>query len=145
MRTKKWLALVILAAMLTVGCGQTEEVDRSVELQEEVINENTYELTPVTRGTVQQPLVINCDYSQTLEMDLYFAVDQVLITDVYVERGDIVKKGQLLASVDVESMERQIRELEHELARANLTLQQLLESLDFDLEQADILYSYTPM
>lgn len=145
MRRKKWLALVILAAMLAAGCGQTEEVDRSVELQEEVINENTYELTPVTRGTVQQPLVINCDYSQTLEMDLYFAVDQVLITDVYVERGDIVKKGQLLASVDVESMEKQIRELEHELARANLTLQQLLESLNFDLEQADILYSYTPM
>lgn len=145
MRRKKWLALVILATMLAAGCGQAEEVDRSVELQEEVINENTYELTPVTRGTVQQPLVLNCDYSQTLEMDLYFAVDQVLITDVYVERGDIVKKGQLLASVDVENMEKQIRELEHELARATLKLQQLLESLSFELEQADILYSYTFM
>lgn len=145
MRRRKWLALACLAAMLAAGCGQAEEVDRSVELQEEVISENTYELTPVTRGTVQQPVVLNCNYSQTLEMDLYFAVDQVLITDVYVERGDIVEKGQLLASVDVESLEKQIRELEHGLARANLTMQQLVESLNFDLEQADILYSYTSM
>lgn len=145
MRRGKWLALACAAAMLAVGCGQEEEVDRSVELQEEVVAENTYELTPVTRGTVQQPLVINCSYSQTLELDLYFAVDQVLITDVYAERGDIVEKGQLLASVDVENLEKQIRELEHGLARANLKQSQLLESLEFDLEQADILYSYTPM
>lgn len=139
------MVLAVLAALLTAGCGQEEEVDRSVELQEEIINENTYELTPVIRGTVQQPMVLDCDYRQTLELDLYFAVDQVLITDVYVERGDIVEKGQLLASVDVESLEQRIRELEHELARASLTLQQQMESLQFELEQADILYSYTPM
>lgn len=145
MRKGKWLVLACLTAVLSTGCGQEEEVDRSVVLQEEVVDETIYEQTPVTRGTVQQALVISCDYSQTLEMDLYFAVDQVIITDVYVERGDIVKKGQLLASVDVESLEKQIREREHELARASLKLQQLTESLNFDLEQADILFSYTHM
>lgn len=137
------LALTALATVLCAGCGQTEEVDKSVELQEQTVYESSYELTPVTWGTVQQPLVINCDYSQTLEMDLYFAVDQEVVTDVYVERGDIVEKGELLASVDVESMEKQVRELEHQLARAALKQQQLLESLAFDLEQADILFSYT--
>lgn len=145
MRKGKWLALASLTAVLFTGCGQEPEVDRSVELQEEVVSESVYKLTPVTRGTVQQPLVIDCNYSQTVEIDLRFAVDQLLITDVYVKRGDIVEKGQLLASVDVENLEKQIRELEHELARVNLKLQQLTESLNFDLEQADILYSYTPM
>ncbi|MFG6357232.1 MAG: efflux RND transporter periplasmic adaptor subunit [Acetatifactor sp.] len=145
MRRGKWLVPAVLAAVLSAGCGQDQEVDRSVELQEEVVSESTYELTPVTRGTVQQPLVIDCNYSQTVEIDLRFGVDQLLITDVYVKRGDIVEKGQLLASVDVENIEKQIRELEHEFARANLKLQQLTESLNFDLEQADILYSYTPM
>lgn len=145
MRRGRWLALLGLAAALCAGCGQDPEVDRTVELQEETVSENAYELTPVTRGTVQQPLVLNCNYSQTLEMDLYFTVDQELITDVYVERGDMVEKGQLLASVDVESLEKRIRELEHQLDRAGLKLRQLQESLEFDLEQADILYSYTPM
>lgn len=144
MRGKR-LILMALAAVWLVGCGQTEEVEHSVELQAEVVSENTYELTPVTRGTVQQPLIINCNYSQTLEVDLYFAMDMEVITDVYVVRGDIVEKGQLLASVDVEDLEKQIRELEHQLARADLTLRQLQESREFDLEQADILFSYTPM
>lgn len=138
-------ALGVLAAVLLAGCGQAEEVDRSVELQEETVYENSYELTPVTWGTVQQPLVLNCDYSQTLEMDLYFAVDQELITDVYVEKGDIVEKGELLASVDVEGMEKQVRELEHQLARSSLALRQILENKEFDLEQADIMFGYTFM
>lgn len=146
MRGKK-LILAALTAVWLAGCGQTEDAGHSVELQAEVevVTENTYELTPVTRGTVQQPLVINCNYSQTLEVDLYFAMDQEVITDVYVERGDIVEKGQLLVSVDVENMEKRIRELEYQLARADLTLRQLQESREFDLEQADILFSYTPM
>lgn len=145
MRKGKRLALAALAAVLCAGCGQTEEVDRSVELQQETVSENVYELTPVTRGTVQQPVVINCNYSQTVEMDLYFSVDQEIITDVYVEKGDTVERGQLLASVDVAGTEKQIRELEHRLAVANLTYRQLQESREFDLEQAEILYSYTPM
>lgn len=86
MRRGKWLVPAVLAAVLSAGCGQDREVDRSVELQEEVVSESTYELTPVTRGTVQQPLVIDCNYSQTVEIDLRFGVDQLLITDVYVKR-----------------------------------------------------------
>ncbi len=145
MRKGKWLALAVLAVGLLAGCGQTDEVDRSVSIQEETVHENSFELTPVTRGTVQQPLVLNCDYSQTVEVDLYFAVDQEIITDVYVEKGDIVEKGELLASVDVENMEKQVRELEHRLARAMLSLRQIQENKDFDLEQAEILFSYTAM
>lgn len=145
MKKGRWPILAVLAAVFLAGCRQEEEIEHSVELQAETVSENTYELTPVTRGTVQQPLVINCRYSQTMEVDLYFAIDQEVITDVYVGRGDIVEKGQLLASVDVENIEKRIRELEHQLARANLTQQQLLESREFDLEQAEILFSYTPM
>lgn len=145
MRKGKWLALAVLAVGLLAGCRQTDEVDRSVSIQEETVHENSFELTPVTRGTVQQPLVLNCDYSQTVEVDLYFAVDQEIITDVYVEKGDIVEKGELLASVDVENMEKQVRELEHRLARAMLSLRQIQENKDFDLEQAEILFSYTAM
>ena len=145
MRKGKRLVLAALAAGMLAGCGQTDEVDRSVEIQEETVHENSFELTPVTRGTVQQPLVLNCDYSQTVEVDLYFAVDQEVITDVYVEKGDIVEKGELLASVDVENMEKQVRELEHRLDRAMLSLRQIQENKDFDLEQAQILFSYTPM
>ena len=134
MRKGKRLVLAALAAGMLAGCGQTDEVDRSVEIQEETVHENSFELTPVTRGTVQQPLVLNCDYSQTVEVDLYFAVDQEVITDVYVEKGDIVKKGELLASVDVENMEKQVRELEHRLDRAMLSLRQIQENKDIQFK-----------
>lgn len=141
----KRLLLLGAAAVILGGCGQAQEADRTVELQGEEVSGTAYEMTPVTRGTVQQPLVIDCNYLQTVEMDLYFAVDQEIITDVYVENGDTVEEGDLLVSVDVENMEKQIAELEHQLARANLSLQQLQENKAFDLEQADILFSYTAM
>lgn len=141
----KRLLLLAAAAAVFGGCGQAQEEDRTVELQGEEVSTASYEMTPVTRGTVQQPLVIDCNYLQTVEMDLYFAVDQEIITDVYVESGDTVKEGDLLVSVDVENMEKQIAELEHQLDRAELNLQQLEENKAFDLEQADILFSYTTM
>lgn len=141
----KRLLLLGAAAAVLGGCGQAQEADRMVELQGEETSGTAYEMTPVTRGTVQQPLVIDCNYLQTVEMDLYFAVDQEMITDVYVENGDTVEEGDLLASVDVENMEKQIAELEHRLDRARLSLQQLQENKAFDLEQADILFSYTAM
>lgn len=141
----KRLLLLGAAAAVLGGCGQVQEADRTVELQEEEVSGTVYEMTPVTRGTVQQPLGIDCNYLQTVEMDLYFAVDREIITDVYVEKGDTVEKGDLLVSVDVENMEKQIAELEHQLDRAQLSLQQLQENKTFDLEQADILFSYTAM
>ncbi len=142
---KRLLLLVAATAAVFGGCGQAQEEDRTVELQGEEVGGTAYEMAPVTRGTVRQPLVIDCNYLQTVEMDLYFAVDQEIITDVYVENGDMVEEGDLLASVDMENKEKQIAELEHQLARANLSLQQLQENKAFDLEQADILFSYTAM
>lgn len=142
--SKKWITL-IAAATLFAGCGQVEETNKSIELQEEIESETSYEMTPVTLGTIEQPLIIDCNYSQTVEMDLYFDMDQEVITDVYVENGDTVEKGDILISVDVENTEKKIVELEYQLAKANLTLQQLQENKDFDLEQADILFSYTFM
>ena len=141
----KRLLLLGMAAGVLCGCGQAQEAERAVELQGEAVSETAYEMTPVIRGTVQQPLVIDCNYLQTVEMDLYFAVDQEIITDVYVENGDTVEQGDLLVSVDAENMEKRIAELEYQLAKAKLSLQQLQENKAFDLEQADILFSYTAM
>lgn len=140
---KKGFCSILLCASLLTACGAEETVNRQIELRQEESEVTAYQLTPVVRGTVEQPLTIECRYSQTEEIELSFQVDDEVISQVYVEQGDTVKKGDLLISVDMEEMTGQVRDLTYQLEKARLALQQLQETRDFELEQADILYSYT--
>lgn len=143
---KRAAILAVLGCMaILAGCAQEDTVNRDIEIQAEEREAVTYEMTQVTRGTVANPLVIKCLYTQTEEEDLSFALDKEVIEAVYVTEGDTVSRGDLLASVDLESAEEQLRELSHRLEMDQLALRQLEETKAFDLEQADILYYYTYM
>ncbi len=136
---------ISLALLLLTGCAPQEEERKEVETQAEKTEAVSYEMTPVTRGTVAQPLTLKCEYSQTQQVDVYFDIDKELITEVYVEPGDTVRAGDLLAEVDVEEMEARVRELTHQIEMNQLKVSQLEERRNFELEQADILYTYTRM
>ncbi len=137
--------LSLLFCLSLVGCNEQEVIDKEIEIQEQDTSEISYELTQVSRGRVEQVIYLQCTYTQTEEVEIAFEIDKELITDVYVEKGDSVVKGELIASVNVEATEAKLKELKHQLAKDELKLQQTIEKRDFELEQADILYSYTSM
>lgn len=142
---KKHALLSLLFCLSLVGCQEQEVIDKEVEIKEQVTSEISYELTQVSRGRVEQVMILQCTYTETEELEIAFEIDKELITDVYVEKGDSVAKGELIASVDVEATEAKLKELQHQLAKNELKLKQTIEKRDFELEQAEIWFSYTFM
>ncbi len=138
--------LSLLFCLSLTGCQEQEVVNKEVEIQNNTSQAITYELTPVMRGPVQQVMFIQCTYTQTQEVEVSFDIDQEVITEVLVEKGDSVKKGEVLASVNVESTEQKAEQLRYQIAVDELALKQLIEKRDFELEQTKIWYEgYTLM
>ncbi len=135
----------LLFCMTLGACGQEEQVNKEIILETEEDSQITYEMSPVVKGDVAQVLEIYCTYSQTEEIWMSFDIDKEVITDVYVEKGDVVKKGDKLVSVDVETAKNKVDELEYQLKVTKLNYQQLLETKQFDVEQANIDFTYTHM
>lgn len=142
---KRYAFLALLFCLSFTGCKQQEEVNREVELQTTTTRKVDYDLTRATLGTVTDIMELKCTFRQTEEVDLCFKVDEEIITAVYVESGDVVKKGDVLAGVNVEAAEKELDELAHQLALDELHLKHTIEKRDFELEQADILFYYTFM
>lgn len=140
---KRYTFLALLFCLSFTGCGQQEEVNKEVELQTTTVRNVNYDLTRAALGTVTKVMTLKCSFRQTKEVDLSFKIEDEIITNVYVESGDQVKKGDVLASVNVEAAKKEQSELEHQLALDELHLKHLIEKRDFELEQADILFSYT--
>jgi multidrug efflux pump subunit AcrA (membrane-fusion protein) len=101
----------------------------------------------VERGTVVDSLTFTGRVSPLREEELYFRTDGRVL-EVYVDRGDMVQTGDLLAELDVAALHRQVAKAElalesamtdldsaeedrvHDLARARLNLQQEQIALD---------------
>lgn len=145
LRFKMACIIPLLFSVSLSACGQETTVNKEIVLEAEEEQQVTYEMSPVVRGDVAQVLEIDCVYKQTEEIWLSFAIDKEVITDIYVEKGDVVSKGDKLISVDVESAKKKVDELEYQLAVTKLNYQQLLENKAFDIEQANVDFYYTYM
>jgi len=142
---KRYALLSLLFCLGLTGCQEQEVINKEVEIQEQVTSEISYELTQVSKGRVEQVMVLQCTYTQTEELEIAFEIDKELITDVYVEKGDSVTKGEVIASVDVEAAEAKLKEMRHQLAKDELKLKQAIEKRDFEVEQAEVWFGYTAM
>lgn len=140
---RKILVICTIMAVSLLGCGQTAQTDMEIVLEQEEDNSQFYATVEVTYGDVLSTQKINCSYSPTVQKDYFFGIDGKMVAQASVKKGDLVEKGQLLAALDEENLEKEIARLEHDIAALELNLQHLKESKALDLENADILYSYT--
>jgi len=118
------------------GCGGEEE-EKEIVLIEPPDGENPYQLREVSRKDVTAVTVIRCAYKEISETAVTAPAGGKKVEEVYVEAGDAVEKGQLLAVLEGGSCEDQIRELEYRIARNSL----LLEYTDSD-EAYDLSYQW---
>lgn len=107
------------------GCAgpSSEEGGRVVVEQEAPAVE--YRLATVSRGDVVSFKGVRSTYTQQDSQKVSFEVSGRLVSKVYVKKGDKVQKGDLLAELSGGSREAEIEQLEYQIARNKMLLEQL--------------------
>ncbi|HBA47648.1 MAG TPA: hypothetical protein DCZ91_07570 [Lachnospiraceae bacterium] len=124
-----WMAIALAGVcMLSAGCSREQEEEADAVLIDHEEETTDYATVKVTRGNVEKTMTLRCVYVQTGEEEISTPASGKKVEEVYVEPGDSVVKGQLLALLSGAGQEDKIRELEHRIARNRL----LLEYTDTD-------------
>ena len=98
-----------------------------------------YELTTVRRGDLVLDATVSCTYMPAKENNLSFAIGGAYIDKVYVQKGDQVKKGQVLAQLAQDNLQDQIAAQKYQLDLLELEKVHIEENRDFDLLKYDII------
>lgn len=131
----KRVLCVIAAALPLSGCGLLpveEQLPAAPVIQE--YTQPEYEQVAVKRGDVISILNVSCSYVAVRTEDLSFSVDKVLYEGVYVNLGDAVKKGTLLAELDQGDVDKQIETLDYQLDVLKMKRDHINENWALELE-----------
>lgn len=131
------LGLVFGAALLSAsGCSmpadleETEEVVVRIEKSDK--EESIYTLTEAAVTDVEKTASKRFDYVQARSEDVLFPISGRRVAEVYVNLGDRVEEGQLLALLDGEDHDAAIYELEYQIARSKIQLSYLDENEEYE-------------
>ncbi len=128
-------AIGVMLAMALSACGKMQDEKENHVVVEQEAPAAEYKLAMVTRGDVIKTKSVRCVYSQINAEELSFPVSGKLISKVYVHDGDQVQKGTLLAELSGGSREAEIEQLEYQIARNKLLLEQLDESENYEISR----------
>ena len=135
MGKKRFLAgLMLLPALFSLAaCGKKPEEAPPLVLES---GDETaeYSLTEVMRGTLEEAIALPCYYKKNAEQEVFFPVSGKQIRRIYVQEGDVVKKGDILAELDLGNIEDQIDELEYRIKKNTLLLSYIPEDQALDEE-----------
>lgn len=135
------ILLVLSACLFLCACTNTNYQQNNIIFTEDEPKE-LFSYTYVQRGDVRLTHEIPCKYIQTKSEDDSFVVKD-LIKAVYVTEGDIVKKGQLLAELNNDGSDENIKDSTYIIEKNNLLIKQGKEQMDLDLQEARNLYRIT--
>ncbi len=121
---KNYIFMILTTTLITVSCGKKQETKKAES--EEIL---TVEVQPVSRKSLSEPIIASGVLSSKSEMKLAFKTGG-MIRRIYVQEGQSVKEGQLLAELDLSEIDAQVRQ-------AKLGL----EKLERDLERVKKLYA----
>ena len=113
------------ALCFAYGCAllPEEEEHRSAPVVHEY-NVQPYTFTSVMRGDMERKQTISCRYEPVKTETLSFGIGGVYYDTVYVNKGEYVTEGTLLASLQLGSLEENLRQREANLKRLNTQLLQ---------------------
>jgi len=135
------LCALFMISVLTAGCSACsflpeEEAYPSAPVMQsyEMI---TYEQTPVLRGDLILEEKINCRYMANLKESVSFSYTGEKLDGIYVEEGQEVEAGELLAALEDNGLTEQIIEQEYQLKILQLKLEHLQQDLELEKKQLD--------
>lgn len=144
MRHIKRIALLFFVFVLT-GCSilPVEEMRKTAPLLVESDQEE-FELSYVTRGDLALTSRVSCTYIPIQKFNLTFGVSGEFIDEMFVQTGDVVKKGQILGQLRMDGVEETIENLNFSINTVLLSIEHLNEDRALALERQRILYATDP-
>lgn len=109
-----------------------------------IATQEPFEYTPdiVRRESIYNQVLLYPSFTEMGGASLTFA-DQGVVGDIFVNVGDHVKAGDLLAELNyVESVREELEKVEDELSTARLDLENLTRQKDWDLRECEIRRKY---
>ncbi|MBQ9764633.1 MAG: hypothetical protein IJW18_00365 [Lachnospiraceae bacterium] len=103
---------------------------------------DNYNMVVVTRTDIINSKNITCNYSEKGGVDLSFETGGKHFGKVYVAKGETVTEGQLLATLNMGSLETDIENLAISIAEHEAELAQSLELRDLEIDKINTQYKY---
>ena len=127
--TAGYLIAAIVTATALAGCGRAKERPTIKIATENVFDK--YDLALAQIKDVELIKTINCTYSQLKEEKLSFTIGGLRVAHVYVEEGQDVKAGDLIAELDVSSKEKEVFDMQSRIREYELKIRQQEEMIAF--------------
>lgn len=130
---------ILVSLCMATGCGKTEEgLEEYVILEKEPEEEELdYSLVAVTTEDIKIVQEIECVYQQADDEELSFKISGKKVKSVHAQEGDKVKKGQVLAELDMGNIDERMAEVQYELERTQILLKHTQEDLNFTVERME--------
>lgn len=142
-KVRRLLAALLLGTLPVLsGCSQSQEDSDGVIVVEQEAEPVVYDMAVVMRGDVQKTQRIKCTYRQTNDESLSFGISGILVKKVYVQEGDTVEKGQVLAELASGSRQDEIARLEYQIARNQLQMDYSQINEDYEISSLWLNYLY---
>ena len=135
-------ASLLGVALAISGCGQPQEDGDDMIVVEQEAEPVVYNMAVVMRGDVQKIQRIKCTYQQTNDESLSFGISGISVKKVYVQEGDTVQKGQVLAELSSGSRQDEIARLEYQIARNQLQMDYSQINEDYEISSLWLNYLY---
>lgn len=141
-RFRSIVAILLLAVMLatTIGCKTTGSSSSKSQPTPTPIPPPPVPEKPtytVKRGTVVDSMSFVGRVSPTVEQQLFFR-ENGRVKKVYVERNQMVKKGDLLGELESDDLLRQLAQAEIDLEASKLNLQNALDTRQYTIDRAKL-------
>ena len=140
---KGWFLILVLIMMAFSGCSLLPE--EQLEEQLPTITPPTIAKKPeytVTTGTIETKVRAVGKIMSMREEELFFVSDGYRIRDIFVQTGQEVQEGQVLAELDTTQLENQLRQKRLQMRNDELDMIDILRRADEippdELEQAKI-------
>ncbi len=104
--------------------------------------EEEYNMVVVTRTDIVNSKTIVCNYTEKSGTDLSFETGGKAFGAIYVSNGDTVVKGQLLAKLNMGSLDSDIENLEIAIRNHEKELAQSLELMDLEIAKVNTKYNH---
>jgi multidrug efflux pump subunit AcrA (membrane-fusion protein) len=125
------LYALLAAAMLSLaGCSLLPEEEQSLEPPLLKPVQENYELYEVKTGSITKSLTALATFSSSVSHQLYYKESGSRLLAIQVKRGDTVKKGDIVATLEKGDLESRIRLQQFNLEKAGIALLQVKPSGD---------------
>ena len=125
--------MLLILALFIGSCGNENTSEQGILTGAKVVQEDTIHVVGMVlqRGNFQKDLISQAKVEAISKSDVVFTLDGT-ITNVYIQPGQRVKEGQLLATLDDFRLRHEVNVIRQELEEKVLSLQARLVSLGFE-------------